>query len=71
MGLPFFIALFDCIQWVIYRTSVWVYDSPNRCTEVRNVDIKEKVIRLLDSLPVWELEYLYYFILEMKKRRGH
>ena len=42
----------------------------NGRAEVRNVDIKEKVIRLLDSLPIWELEYLYYFILEMKKRRG-
>lgn len=35
-----------------------------------SVDFKEKIIRLLDSLPLWELEYLYYFILEMKKRRG-
>lgn len=36
-----------------------------------SVDIKEKIIRLLDSLSLWDLEYLYYFILEMKKRRGH
>lgn len=35
------------------------------------MDIKEKVIRLLDSLSLWDLEYLYYFILEMEKRRGH
>ena len=35
------------------------------------MDIKEKVIRLLESLSLWDLEYLYYFILEMKKRRGH
>lgn len=35
------------------------------------MDIKEKVIRLLDSLSLWDLEYLYYFLLEMKKRRGH
>ena len=70
MGLPFFIAQFDCGRCVIYRTGVWVYDSPNRCAEVMSVDFKDKIIRLLDSLSLWDLEYLYYFILEMKKRRG-
>jgi len=35
-----------------------------------SVDFKGKIIRLLDSLSLWDLEYLYYFLLEMKKRRG-
>lgn len=35
------------------------------------MDFKEKIIRLLDGLSLWDLEYLYYFLVEMKKRRGH
>ena len=70
MGLPFFIFNKIVSNASFTEQAFWYRIEPNRCTEVISVDFKEKIIRMLDSLPLWELEYLYYFILEMKKRRG-
>ena len=33
------------------------------------MDYKALIVDLLESLPQHSLEYLFYFILEMKKRR--